>query len=225
MIQSLQKFQVADGELSRVQENVERFTTPLVKNPQLDGVLLQKVSLAQGSTDVPHKLGRPMTGWSIERVRSAAEPTWAALTLTSPWASFVDTNWTYPAQWRFNPYVGYVQFRGLINATGARPSFDPLFNLPLPCDTEQRCPTFIDTGGVGGTYIVDVRRNTNGNFARVVSATTNPYVWIGNITYFPIVAPNGSGVTDQNDTLSNDLQSKFLRLVSPRAMVVDLWVY
>lgn len=41
---------------------------PLLKNPALDSILLQNVTLISGNNVINHKLGRPLQGWKITRM-------------------------------------------------------------------------------------------------------------------------------------------------------------
>jgi len=85
-------------ELDKVQENIAQVLNPLLKNPLVNGVLLTKVQLANGTTNVEHKLGREPLGWIIVRQDAAAliyEPSTAInkarlLTLISNAATIVD---------------------------------------------------------------------------------------------------------------------------------------
>jgi hypothetical protein len=45
---------------------------PLLKNPFLNGVLLEGVALASGATTINHKLGRKMQGWVITDLNGVA---------------------------------------------------------------------------------------------------------------------------------------------------------
>lgn len=57
----------ASDEINKVQEYVGLALRPLLANPLLDGLLLEDVELANGVTEVPHKLGRELRGWLIVR--------------------------------------------------------------------------------------------------------------------------------------------------------------
>ena len=42
---------------------------PVLKNPIVNGVLSQQITLTTGNNIVNHRLGRPLTGWYITRMR------------------------------------------------------------------------------------------------------------------------------------------------------------
>lgn len=50
--------------------NLADIFTALLKRVQLDSILLQSVSLVAGSNQVPHTLGRTLTGWKLTRLRA-----------------------------------------------------------------------------------------------------------------------------------------------------------
>lgn len=43
---------------------------PLLKNPALDSLILENVTLVTGSNVINHKLGRPLQGFKVTRMRS-----------------------------------------------------------------------------------------------------------------------------------------------------------
>lgn len=45
---------------------------PLLDNPTIDNLVLKNISLASGVNVVNHKLGRPLQGWSVSRIRASA---------------------------------------------------------------------------------------------------------------------------------------------------------
>lgn len=66
------KYHSEDPGLNLFQTGLQRTLNPVLGNPLIDGVLLQKVVLAVGSNQVAHKLGRKLIGWYPTRVRAAA---------------------------------------------------------------------------------------------------------------------------------------------------------
>lgn len=79
-MKALRLEEVDSKELRRVQANLADFVQPLVRNPLLDGVLLEGVSLAAGTNTVAHGLGRaprgvlPLLGNADARVWLSATP-------------------------------------------------------------------------------------------------------------------------------------------------------
>lgn len=51
--------------------NLSQIFISLIKKPQLDSVVLQNVVLTVGNNQVPHTLGRALTGWKIIRMEGA----------------------------------------------------------------------------------------------------------------------------------------------------------
>jgi hypothetical protein len=76
VVKALDRLQVADDDLRRVQDNVVKAFLPLSRNPLLDGNLLEGVALVGGSADneVAHKLGRKLRGWVVLRCYAVASP-------------------------------------------------------------------------------------------------------------------------------------------------------
>lgn len=59
--------------LNALQESVAQALAPLSSKPHLDSQLLTNVSLTAGSTtQVAHRLGRPLSGWKVVRMRAQA---------------------------------------------------------------------------------------------------------------------------------------------------------
>ncbi len=62
-----------DGELQKVQQNVENAISPIIRKEIIDGVLLRDVCLEPSiSNEVKHSLGRKPLGWTIVRKRADA---------------------------------------------------------------------------------------------------------------------------------------------------------
>lgn len=67
----LVKYQSDDPGFNLFQTNLQKTLLPIVGNPLMDGVLLERVMLASGSNQVPHRLGRRLIGWFVTRLRSS----------------------------------------------------------------------------------------------------------------------------------------------------------
>lgn len=52
--------------------NLQQIFTALTKQVQLNSVVLQNISLVVGTNNVPHTLGRTLTGWKIVRQNGLA---------------------------------------------------------------------------------------------------------------------------------------------------------
>jgi len=61
-----------DGSIEGVQDSLENTLRSVEACPLLDGHLLEDVELANGLTDVDHKLGRKLKGWFLTRTRTLA---------------------------------------------------------------------------------------------------------------------------------------------------------
>ena len=73
-VKSFKKLNSADRNLNLVQDNIETFSIPLVKNPLLDGQLIEDQELVTGQDNIiNHKLGRVLRGWLIVRQNAAAD--------------------------------------------------------------------------------------------------------------------------------------------------------
>jgi hypothetical protein len=69
-MRQIERVQTEDPDLRRVQDSVITATLPLFRNPTLDGLLLEGVTLSgSDATEVAHKLGRPVRGWAVTRCR------------------------------------------------------------------------------------------------------------------------------------------------------------
>lgn len=66
-------FQSDSAEMGLMQTSWASVINPLLTNPLVNGLLLKNVSLINGSTQVNHKLGRKLQGWTVIRKRAAAE--------------------------------------------------------------------------------------------------------------------------------------------------------
>lgn len=63
---------VVGGDIATLQASVEHAISEVIRNPLLDGVLLENVSLGAGNTKVPHKLDRNLKGFVIVDRSNAA---------------------------------------------------------------------------------------------------------------------------------------------------------
>ena len=70
---SLPKFGTDDEVLMQLQTTWTAQLDPLLRAALSNGQVLQSVSLATGSNQVNHKLGRKLQGWFITRLRAAAQ--------------------------------------------------------------------------------------------------------------------------------------------------------
>jgi hypothetical protein len=75
-LKSFQTLSFSDRLLSMFQDNVSNFTGQLVGLALLDGVDIQNVSLAVGSNEISHKLGRAPTGMLVASQTGAAVIWW-----------------------------------------------------------------------------------------------------------------------------------------------------
>lgn len=53
--------------------NLNQIFTSILKKQQLDSVILQNITLVVGSNQIPHTLGKMLTGWQIIRQSSASQ--------------------------------------------------------------------------------------------------------------------------------------------------------
>ncbi len=65
-------FQTDDRTLSQLQTRWRQELNPLLALPLNQGIILENVALANGSTQVNHLLGRRLNGWILTRVRASA---------------------------------------------------------------------------------------------------------------------------------------------------------
>lgn len=72
MITKFSKIQSPDKILNRVQDDLSRVLNPVLANPILSYNRLVNVSLVDGTTVIPHGLGRTLVGWELSRVRGPA---------------------------------------------------------------------------------------------------------------------------------------------------------
>lgn len=73
MIKRFTVVNTKDADLNSVQRNVDDALTPIIRNPLLDGRMIEKVRLtAANPTLVEHKLGRQVLGWVIVDIDSNA---------------------------------------------------------------------------------------------------------------------------------------------------------
>lgn len=71
-MRSFSKIQTADRIIGQLQDNISNALTPILKNPQVDGYILSKVTLVSGSNLINHGLDRELQGWFIVRQRASA---------------------------------------------------------------------------------------------------------------------------------------------------------
>lgn len=67
---ALTKFQTEDQTLSLIQTSWASDINPVLANPMNNGVLLKSVSLAAGTNNINHLLGKTLQGWVLIRVRA-----------------------------------------------------------------------------------------------------------------------------------------------------------
>jgi len=72
MVTAIPRMQTEDREINQLQQNIISAVNPVLANPLSSGILLQSVPLLTGANSVNHKLGRPLTGWFVTRLRSLA---------------------------------------------------------------------------------------------------------------------------------------------------------
>lgn len=58
-----QKLATGDDQATKIQANVERALSPILKCPILDGREIEDVALTAGSNKIEHKLGRKVRGF------------------------------------------------------------------------------------------------------------------------------------------------------------------
>ena len=73
MLRSFKVINIDEPNLSKFQDNVGAALEPIIASPIIDGVVLTNVLLANGTTNIEHKLGRPLRGWIITRQRGPAQ--------------------------------------------------------------------------------------------------------------------------------------------------------
>ena len=81
-LKSLRASQIQDYETNTFQRNVIDFSTQLVKNPMLDGLLLTDIAVSTTAVEVPHNLGRDIVGYLV--VKSDAAVSVFSSTSTTP---------------------------------------------------------------------------------------------------------------------------------------------
>lgn len=96
----LSQIQSDDQSLNRLQSEWRSKLNPILAFPPVSGQLISKVALTSGSNIIRHGLGRPLQGWIMTRMRSAAVQVYdtqdsnpapsTTLQLTSTGASTVD---------------------------------------------------------------------------------------------------------------------------------------
>ena len=50
---------------NRHQDQVQEFNTTINKKPQIDSLTLHSINLTDGYNQVPHTLGKVLTGWTV----------------------------------------------------------------------------------------------------------------------------------------------------------------
>lgn len=58
--------------LDRMSNQWAALIDPIIKNPTVNTLVLQNISLAIGSNVINHKLGRKLQGWYCSRIRAAS---------------------------------------------------------------------------------------------------------------------------------------------------------
>ena len=71
-MRSFSKVQTTDRVVNQLQDNIANALSPILKNPQVDGYILSKVTLVSGSNSINHGLDRELQGWFIVRQRASA---------------------------------------------------------------------------------------------------------------------------------------------------------
>lgn len=69
---SLPSYNTEDRTFSMFQSSWATLLNPILMNPANSSVLLINIVLINGTTQVNHKLGKKLTGWSVVRQRAAA---------------------------------------------------------------------------------------------------------------------------------------------------------
>lgn len=215
-----QRIKTENAEVSRLQDAVERFTLPLVRTPPLDGVLLENKTLTRGVNTIPHLLNRKLRGWQATRVRPPTDLGTSDAPLVNAW---VDFGATFAEGGYRRDANGRVHLRGVIKS-GTTASGTVLFTLPegfRPAARETFNPLNISAGALAHSR-VDV--HANGEVTIVNGGndvlSLNGISFDAALNYTP--APF---LYDTQDALPDADKLKFLRLVSPAAMTVDLWVF
>lgn len=67
----LPSYQTSDLTLTLLQSNWATLLNPLLDLPINKGLILENVSLATGTNNINHKLGRKLRGWWLVRVSSS----------------------------------------------------------------------------------------------------------------------------------------------------------
>ncbi len=69
--------------------SVAEFVRPLEQNPILDFRILTDVTIGTTAVDIPHKLGRPWTGWVVTSRTNGVVPYESTQTDTSMYLTLV----------------------------------------------------------------------------------------------------------------------------------------
>lgn len=217
-----ERLRTKSDELNRVQENVERALNPLILAPPNDGILIENVKLVPGKNDVPHRLQRRLRGWYASRLRLATS-SWTAVTLTSPWTA---AGGGFPTpSWRIADGVT-VKFRGLARRTGTFAAGNQLATIPAALNPGR---DVIDNAffNAGGNTQCTLYMPPGGTVLRIDTASAAGVTDVGfdGLSYELATPLASSSLYDLNDSLAATQQANFLRIVSPSAMTVDLWVF
>ena len=68
----MKRIVTGDGNLKTIQDNVQDALAKISHTPFQAGILFSNVSLASGSTQISHKLGRQPQGWVVTDLNGAA---------------------------------------------------------------------------------------------------------------------------------------------------------
>lgn len=215
-----QRAKTENAELNRVQDAIARFTRGLELNPVLDGVLLESKALTRGANLIPHGLTRKLRGWQTTRIRARTDD--APVTFTvSGWTT--TPGFSNPSHRLGSD--GYVDLDGLIQITGAVAAGTVLARLPYAPGANMILRPFGNNSGTETNVRVDVQPDGDLVLNQALGAGTN-YVSFAGIR-FKAVLPHTPApfLYDAQDDLSASQQQQLLKLVSPAAMTVDLWVF
>ena len=69
--------------------SVAEFVRPLEQNPILDFRILTDVTISSTAVDIPHKLGRPWTGWFVTSRTNGVVPYESTQTDTSLYLTLI----------------------------------------------------------------------------------------------------------------------------------------
>lgn len=72
LVPMFQKLTTTDRVVNQIQDNLGRTLNPLTNQPLNSGNILTSVTLVTGANSINHKLGRPLVGWFVTRIRASA---------------------------------------------------------------------------------------------------------------------------------------------------------